>query len=252
MSQVVSSFVDHCDIIFEASRAAEIPLQYLTIPRFKICCIASLDEAWLAIRYGASAVGLVSQMPSGPGVISDETIIEIARGLPPGISSFLLTSKQDADQIIAQQKKCGVNTIQLCDRLETGGYGDLRRAMPGIALVQVIHVTGPESVDEARSIAPMVDAILLDSGNQSLAVKELGGAGRIHDWTISKKIRESIDKPLFLAGGLNASNVSEAIEQVRPFGLDVCSGVRTQGRLDEEKLADFVISINACKKGAVS
>lgn len=190
----------------------------------------------MAIRHGASALGLVSEMPSGPGVISEELIAEIAATVPPSISSFLLTSKQDAQSIIVQQRRCRANTLQIVDRLETGTYNDLRDAMPGIALVQVIHVTGPDCIDEALSVAPHVDAILLDSGNQYLAVKELGGTGRAHDWSISRRIREAVDKPLFLAGGLRAENVARAIETVMPFGIDVCSGVRTNGKLDEMKL----------------
>jgi phosphoribosylanthranilate isomerase len=172
-------------------------------------------------------------------VIAEELIAEIAAIVPPGVSSFLLTSRQDAASIIEQQRRLGVNTIQICDRLESGSYQDLRDALPGIRLVQVIHVTGEESLAEALSVAPHVDGILLDSGNQSLPVKELGGTGRRHDWRISQRIRESVSVPIFLAGGLNPDNVIEAIQQVRPFGLDICSGVRTDGKLDPVKLARF-------------
>jgi phosphoribosylanthranilate isomerase len=209
-------------------------------PRVKICCVSSAEEASLAVRFGASALGLVSEMPSGPGVIADNLIREIAATIPPGVASFLLTSTQDAGTIIAQQRHAGVNTLQICDRLTGGSYEDIRDALPGIKLVQVIHVTGPESLDEARLVAPQVDAILLDSGNQSLAVKELGGTGRIHDWTISRAIRAAIDVPLYLAGGLSADNIAEAIDAVGPFALDVCSGVRADGWLNEAKLGAFM------------
>ena len=208
-------------------------------PRVKICCIVSVAEAWMAIRYGASAIGLVSAMPSGPGPIAEELIAEIAAVVPPGVASFLLTCKQDVDSIVDQQRRTGVNTIQICDRLVDGTYEDLRQALPGISLVQVIHVTGPEAIHEALAIAPHVDAILLDSGNQSLKVKELGGTGRTHDWALSRAIREKIDVPLFLAGGLKPGNVTDAIRAVQPFGVDVCSGLRTDGRLDEFKLNSF-------------
>jgi phosphoribosylanthranilate isomerase len=209
-------------------------------PRVKICCISSAEEASLAVRYGASALGLVSAMPSGPGVIPDNLIAEIAATVPPGVATFLLTSAQNAETIIAQQRHAGVNTLQICDRLTGGSYEDIRDALPGIKLVQVIHITGPESLDEARLVATQVDAILLDSGNQSLTVKELGGTGRVHDWTVSRAIRAAIDIPLYLAGGLNAGNVAEAIDAVGPFALDICSGVRTDGWLDEAKLDAFM------------
>jgi phosphoribosylanthranilate isomerase len=206
--------------------------------------MASVEEAWMAIEAGASAVGLVSAMPSGPGPIPEDLIAEIAATIPPGVSSFLLTCLQNAASIIEQQRRLRVNTIQICDRLTQGSYQDLRDALPGVSLVQVVHVTGPEAVDEAIAVAPHVDAILLDSGNQSLAIKELGGTGRTHDWTLSRKIREAIEVPLFLAGGLNPSNVAAAIREVQPFGIDVCSGLRTEGRLVREKLEAFIDRIH--------
>lgn len=212
--------------------------------RVKICCIGSIDEARLAVKYGASALGLVSEMPSGPGVIPDDLIREIAAAVPPGVSSFLLTCKQDAASVIEQQRAARVNTLQLCDRLTAGSYRELRDALPGVSIVQVVHVTGPESVDEAAEVAPHVDAVLLDSGNQSLAVKELGGTGRTHDWSLSRRIREAVSVPIFLAGGLKPSNVAEAVRRVEPFGVDVCSGVRTDGKLDETKLAEFFRNID--------
>lgn len=209
-------------------------------PRLKVCCIASIEEAWTAIRLGADALGLVGKMPSGPGVIPDERIAEIARSVPPPIGTFLLTSSQDPDAIARQVDAAGVSTVQIVDRVDFGAYARLREALPGRALVQVVHVTGPEAVAEAEVVARHVDAVLLDSGNPALAVKELGGTGRVHDWPLSRTVRERLDVPVFLAGGLRPDNVAEAIQSVGPFGLDVCSGVRTDGRLDEDKLAAFV------------
>ncbi len=206
-------------------------MEPMSRPRIKICCISSVEEAHLAIRYGASALGLVSAMPSGPGVITEQRITEIADTLPPGIASFLLTSSQDVETIIEQQRRCHVNTLQCVDSLPQGSYRRLREALPGIALVQVIHVRDQAALEEARAAAPYVHAVLLDSGNPSLAVKELGGTGRVHDWTISRHIREALDVPIYLAGGLTAENVGDAIRQVGPFGLDLCSGVRTNGHL---------------------
>jgi len=214
-------------------------------PRVKICCISSVEEANLAIHYGASALGLVSEMPSGSGMLFEGLIAQVAAIIPPTVSSFLLTSKVDTLGIVAQQRRLGVNTIQLCDRLQSGTHDDLRQALPGIAIVQVIHITGSESIDESVSVAPHVHGLLLDSGNQSLAIKELGGTGQIHDWEISRRIRELVDVPVFLAGGLTPDNVAAAIRQVEPFGVDVCSGVRTKGKLDELKLSQFFSQVSA-------
>ena len=211
----------------------------MTPPKVKICCIGSVEEARLAVACGASALGLVSAMPSGPGVIDEALIAEIIQTVPPPIGTFFLTARQNADAIIDQQQRCRPNTIQLVDAVAEVELIRLRRALPGIALVQVIHVTGPESLDEACAVASFVDAILLDSGNQKIDVKELGGTGRVHDWRISRTIRERCGKPVFLAGGLKAGNVREAIDQVQPFGLDLCSGVRTGGVLVESKLRQF-------------
>lgn len=178
-------------------------------------------------------------MPSGPGIISDDEIAVIAKMVPPPIATFLLTSETDADAIVAHQRRVNTNTIQIVDALLSGEYAQIRAALPSIRLVQVIHVIDEESVERALQIAPHVDALLLDSGNPNLAVKKLGGTGRVHNWALSRQIREQSPVPIFLAGGLRPDNVRQAIDAVDPFGLDLCSGVRTNGRLDEGKLAAF-------------
>lgn len=214
--------------------------------RVKICCISSHEEARIAIQHGASALGLVSHMPSGPGVIDEAMIQDIAGAVPPGVASFLLTSLQSVEAIVAQQKRCGANTLQICDHLIDGTYRQLRAALPGIHIVQVIHVTGPDSLEEAKRVASQgVHALLLDSGNQSLEVKELGGTGRTHNWEISRQIVQQVDIPVFLAGGLKPANIAEALRRVRPFGVDLCSGVRTNDRLDPKKLEQFFRAIAA-------
>ncbi|HKY97063.1 MAG TPA: phosphoribosylanthranilate isomerase [Gemmatimonadaceae bacterium] len=214
-----------------------------SLTRVKICCIASIDEAWLAINHGASALGFVSRMPSGPGPIKEELIAEIVPRIPAGIATFLLTCETEAEPIVAQQRKTKVNTIQLVDAVVPGTHEKLRNSLPGVSIVQVIHVTGRESIDEALSIAPLVDALLLDSGNPSAAVKELGGTGRRHDWILSREIRDRSPVVVYLAGGLNPSNAREAIDQVRPFALDVCSGLRTDGALDPQKVDAFMRAV---------
>lgn len=213
------------------------------LPKVKICCVADEQEAALAISSGASAIGLVGAMPSGPGPISDDEIHRIARTVPPPIATFLLTCEQTPQGIIEHHLRTRTNTIQIVDELEGRDYDSIKAALPHIKLVQVVHVTGEESVDEAAELAEHVDAILLDSGNPKLDVKELGGTGRRHDWRISRRIVETCGKPVFLAGGLNAANVRVAIDTVRPFGLDLCSGVRTGGRLDPVKLEAFMNAV---------
>lgn len=213
--------------------------------RFKICCMQNVEEARLAIDHGASALGFVSAMPSGFGPIGDDDIAEIIAAMPATISTFLLTCATDARTIADQQRRSGANTLQLVDEVRPGTYAALRDALPDVSLVQVIHVEGEKSIRDAATVAAHVDAILLDSGNPSLAIKELGGTGRVHDWAISRRIREEVGVPIFLAGGLRAENVGEAIASVRPFAVDVCTGLRTEGALDPVKLDRFVTAVRA-------
>jgi phosphoribosylanthranilate isomerase len=213
--------------------------------RIKVCCITTPEEAALAVHLGAAALGLVSAMPSGPGVIPEVQIAAIAARVPPGVATFLLTSRTTAMEILTQHRCCGTNTLQLVDRVDPGVRATLREVLPGIKLVQVVHVTGEASVDEARQAAAGVDALLLDSGNPALPVKELGGTGRTHDWSLSRRIVASVPVPVYLAGGLTPANVGEAVRRVRPFGVDVCSGVRAGGRLDEARLAAFIAAVRA-------
>lgn len=210
------------------------------VPRVKICCISSVREAAVAIAHGASALGLVSDMPSGPGVVRDALIAEIIATVPPPIGTFLLTSARAAEAIIAQQVRMRPTTLQLVDHLSADVHLALRDALPGITLVQVVHVEDEDSVDYALRAAPSVDALLLDSGRLKAPVKELGGTGRTHDWSLSRRIRDGAGKPVFLAGGLRAENVGDAIRAVAPFGLDLCTGVRTNDALDPVKLAAFM------------
>jgi phosphoribosylanthranilate isomerase len=209
----------------------------------KICCISSIEEANTAINLGAHALGLVASMPSGPGVISEDLIAKIARYAPPAITSVLLTSYRSTTDIVTQHRYCRTNAIQICDDLQSGTYEDLRQALPGISLIQVIHVSDRSSLKRAINVAPLTDALLLDSGQKINGKVELGGTGRTHDWSISEQICRSVDVPVFLAGGLNPDNVQEAIKHVHPFAVDVCSGVRTDGHLDREKLERFVKNV---------
>ncbi len=213
--------------------------------RVKICCIASLEEAALAVCHGAAALGLVGRMPSGPGVIDDTLIAEIAASVPPGVATFLLTSETEPEAIVDHVRRCGTNTVQIVDAVAPAAYRALRRAAPGLKIVQVIHVTGPESLDEAKALAPLVDALLLDSGRPQARIKELGGTGRVHDWSLSQRIVAEVSRPVFLAGGIRPENAAEAARQVRPFGIDLCTGARRDGRLDAERLHSLFAALAA-------
>jgi phosphoribosylanthranilate isomerase len=217
----------------------------------KICCIASREEAWLAAELGADALGLVSHMPSGPGVIADALIADIAAyagaQLPRHLRTYLLTSRQTAAGVAEQHALCQTTTIQLVDELAPQELRLLRQLLPQVELVQVIHVVDDDSVRQAMAVASLVDQLLLDSGNQKLPVKQLGGTGRTHDWALSARIVAQAGIPVLLAGGLNAANARAALASVGPHGLDICSGVRsgTSGAstLDAVKLAAFMTAV---------
>ncbi|MGJ8663062.1 MAG: phosphoribosylanthranilate isomerase [Marinicella sp.] len=210
------------------------------VPKIKICCISSEREAKIAIDAGASVLGLVGKMPSGPGIITDELAAKIARQVPEHIETFLLTSETTAAAIVKHHQRVNSTAIQIVDELVEGCYADIKSALPGIKLVQVIHVLDENSIEQAKQVAANVDAILLDSGNPHLVVKELGGTGRTHNWKLSQQIVSEVCVPVYLAGGLNTENVIDAISQVRPYGLDLCSSVRTEYHLDEVKLIEFI------------
>jgi phosphoribosylanthranilate isomerase len=217
------------------------------IPRIKICCIQNIDEARTAVELGASALGLVGVMPSGPGPIGDDRIMKIAAAVPPPIATFLLTSETSVSGIVKHHQRTFTDTVQIVDLLAEGTFAELKRTLPAVKIVQVIHVIDEESVELACRISASVDALLLDSGNPRLAVKELGGTGRVHNWKLSRKIRDRAKCPLFLAGGLTRDNVRRAIEEVEPFGVDLCSGVRSDGRLDRKKVEQFVEQVFLCR-----
>ena len=204
--------------------------------RVKICCIADPDEARMAIGYGADAIGLVGKMPGGPGVIDDPKIMEIAAGVPPPVATFLLTSEITADGIVSHYMRTRTSTIQIVDYVADAEYLKIRKHLPWVKLVQVVHVEDESAVERALRTEKYVDCILLDSGSPNGSTKILGGTGKTHDWRISREIVERLDKPVFLAGGINPENVADAIDAVHPFAIDMCSGVRTDGRLDGKKL----------------
>ncbi|MFV1965779.1 MAG: phosphoribosylanthranilate isomerase [Pirellulaceae bacterium] len=209
----------------------------------KICCVSSTEEAEVALAHGADALGLVSEMPSGPGIIPESLISEIATTIGDRAHSVLLTSLTHPRAVADQFGRCTVNTLQLCNWLPGTARRTLRSLLPHAFIIQVVHVTGAETFDKARRSQDHIDALLLDSGTPTGATPELGGTGRTHDWSVSRQIRENVRVPVFLAGGLRACNIAEAIGSVNPYGIDVCSGVRTNGKLDQSRLRAFMAEV---------
>ena len=203
-----------------------------------------MAEAEMALQYGADALGLVGPMPSGPGILPLDLIGEISKALPPTLPSFYLTSKVIAEDIREEYEIAQTTTIQMVDKVPVAELLKLRKLLPpSTQLVQVLHVRNDEVIQEALRVQPHVDALLLDSGDPDATIKTLGGTGRTHNWSISRRLVETVQKPVFLAGGLRSENVQKAYAVVRPHGLDLCSGVRSDGKLDEMKLKAFFCQV---------
>ena len=213
--------------------------------RVKICCIGSAIEARTASVAGADALGLVGDMPSGPGTIDDLTARTIERAAPPGVTAFLLTSRTQGDEIAAHARYVGVSVVQIVSHVDPAQHAIVRKAAPGLKIVQVVHVEGEAAVGYAHAYARSADALLLDSGRPGAEPAELGGTGRRHDWDVSRRIVREVDVPVWLAGGLTPWNAAEAIETVKPFGLDMCTGVRSAGRLDAGKLKSLFAAVKS-------
>jgi len=208
--------------------------------RIKVCCIQSIDEAKLAISYGAHALGLVSKMPTGTKGIGDDEIRGIVEAIPPTFATVLLTSSDDPMAIARHQRATRANTLQLVGPISSESVRGLRDALPGISLIKVVHVQDSTSIDAALSFSNVADALLLDTKVKVRGGEALGGTGVTHDWSISRRIVEASPLPIFLAGGLTPENVAEAIRAVSPFGVDVCSSSRPNRTLEPDRLSDFV------------
>ena len=182
-------------------------------------------------------------VPSSPRAIDDGTIAAIAALMPPPIATFLLTSDPTAKGIAERVQRAGASVAQILAHLSPVESEQLPKLLPATRRVQVIHVENAGAIDLIPQYAPHVHAFLLDSGRPTLPTPEYGGTGRTHDWSVSAEFVRRSPHPVFLAGGLSAGNVGEAIKRVRPFGVDVCTGARTEGRLDRKKLEAFVEAV---------
>lgn len=212
----------------------------ITPVQVKICCVQSPEEARTAVSFGAAAVGLVSEMPAGPGELPDSSIRAIAESVSPSVGTFLITAVTDPNRLIEKARACRVNTLQLWDPLDPLDYKRLRLELPGVSIVQAVHVVDESAVEAAAAAARLADAIVLDSANTQVPFRWESQAGSTHDWNLSRAIVEQVDCPVLLAGGLNADNVEYAVRTVQPYGVDVCTGVRTGEALDRRKLVAFL------------
>jgi len=222
--------------------------------RVKICCMASPSEVRAAAVAGADCIGAAmvtsGPMPSGPGPIDDETARAVIAATPPGVTPFLLTQAVEIEGLVRHVRATCATVVQLVRPVDPRLHLDIRESLPGVKIVQVVHVENETALELARGYAVTADALLLDSGHPAGGgeVEELGGTGHAYDWRLSRQIVQIVDKPVYLAGGLTQANVADAIATVRPFGVDVCAGVRTLGKLDIKKLNSFFAALRAAER----
>ena len=197
--------------------------------RVKICGLTNLEDALLAVDCGASALGFV--FADSPRRISPDQAREIVRGLPPFVATVGVFVDERPSRVAEIAAQVGLAAVQL--------HG----AEPPSALAQlgqwrVIKALHPRKAADLEQLAgySTASAFLLDTYRPERA----GGTGEAFDWTLARKAKD-FGRPLILAGGLTVENVSEAIALVRPFAVDVCTGVEARpGRKDRDKVARFI------------
>lgn len=215
--------------------------------RVQIAGISSLDDALAVERAGAEAIGFTLGLPTGPhNGLDEHRARAIISSLPPLITPVLITYHTAADSVVPLCRYLGVSTAQLHAPAEPGEMTRMRQELPGLKLILAVNVTGPDSVALAQQRAHHADALILDTYDP--ATGRHGATGKTHDWAISRAIVEQVAVPVILAGGLNPGNVADAIRAVRPWGVDVHTGVeRADGSTDHALVRAFVAAAHASR-----
>ena len=222
--------------------------------RVKICDVASPAEVRAAAHAGADAVGVLGPMPPGEDAKTAAPIeTDAARAsfgaTPPGVQAWLVTSETHANGILQHLHWVNAAVVQIARPIDPGEHALVRGAAPWVKIVQVVRMQDEAALELAKGYARTADAILLDSGRPDATIADLDAAPRVHDWAPCRQIVSMVDKPVYLAGGLNEANVGDAIEAVRPFGVDLSGGVRTMGKLDARKLSAFFAAVRVASSG---
>lgn len=214
-------------------------------PRVQIAGISTLDDALACERAGADAIGFTIGLPTGPHNGLDEAgAAAIIRRLPPFITPVLITYRVTAAEVVPMCRAMGVSQVQLHAPADPAELEKMRAAIPGLKLILAVNVTGPEALDLARERAARADALILDTYDP--ATGRHGATGKTHDWSLSARIVEAVGVPVILAGGLTPANVAAAIRRVRPWGVDVHTGVeRPDGTTDHDLVRAFVAVAHA-------
>ncbi len=204
--------------------------------RVKICGIMNEQDLNCAISGGADAVGFIVEVEGSRHRISAEYARELIRKAPVFIKSVAVIAPDSSEDAALLAQKTGADILQIYGAIGPDEIKTLRKRVPQ----KVIAALPPG--EEARRLAEVADAVLLDTFKDG----KLGGTGAVHDWSVSATLARELTVPVILAGGLNPSNVRDAIRTVRPYAVDVASGVETNGIKDQKKVESFIREVRSC------
>lgn len=207
--------------------------------RVKICGITNVKDALLAVAYGADAIGLVFYEAS-PRNVTIKQAAEIAQAMPPFVSVVGLFVNADPSLIKEAITQVGLDLIQFHgDETQTDCTPYKR------PFIKAVRVKPDTNLVQYAADFPEAKALLLDAYAEGMA----GGTGQIFDWSL---IPQGLEKPIILAGGLSAANVYDAIQQVKPYAVDISGGVeQAKGIKDAAKIAAFMQQIERLNAGRV-
>ena len=202
--------------------------------RVKICGLTNPADLQAAVEAGADAVGVISEVSvATPREVDRGTAAELVAAVPPFVTATLVTMPEDPESAVDLVRTVQPDALQVHGSFDADELGFIR-AETGVKLIQVIDHT---EVDRAHELDGVVDALLVDSTDESGA----GGTGETHDWEATGELAETLTTPVILAGGLTPENVGEAVGVAAPFGVDVASGVESSGgEKDHTAVATFV------------
>jgi phosphoribosylanthranilate isomerase len=205
--------------------------------KVKICGITNTEDARLVLESGADMLGMIVDVPiASPRKIPLDTAVEIAHALSGEIDlvAVLMPHRvQEVEHIVRQLKPFAV---QLHGFESNAFLHAVRDAVPGVKVIKTVHVDETGTIHGGLPESDYLDFLLLDTVSH-----QIGGTGKTHNWATSARLVEQSTVPVLLSGGLSSSNVCDAIRAVKPYGVDVASGVESSpGRKSKEKIERFM------------
>ena len=207
--------------------------------RVKICGTATFADLDCAVAAGADAVGFLMGITHvTQDAVTPETAAAMVATLPPFIVPVAVTHLTKPSDLIRIVELARCTTLQIQDVVTPDDIAEVREALPYLRIMKAVHVMDESAIATAKYFSDTADAILLDTRTAD----RIGGTGITHDWNISAKIVKVI-----LAGGLTPENVTEAIIRVRPYAVDVHTGVKKNGVRDAERTRAFVTNARTAR-----